>query len=143
MHPGMVKWCCIPIAAFIAMQTSMTQTGNLITGYNSELDPMRFFGWWSLLLVAGEFFWYIIRNEGEIGSCFDRLADRMGGRCHLAAAVACVLIGGAGLINGGIKSALEQILEEPKKAFSEDYGVGKPKSSVTTNPITSLKRLLC
>ena len=63
MSPEMFKWSIwVPVAAFIAMQASMRQTGNMITGYTNEMEPMLFFGWWALLLVVGEILWYILGN---------------------------------------------------------------------------------
>ena len=61
MSPEMIKWSIwVPVAAFIAMQASMRQTGNMITGYTNEMVPTLFFEWWALLLVVGEIIWYIL-----------------------------------------------------------------------------------
>ncbi len=67
MSPEMIKWSIwVPVAAFIAMQASMRQTGSMITGYTNEMKPMLFFGWWALLLVVGEILWQIFTNLEEI-----------------------------------------------------------------------------
>ena len=66
MSPGM-KWSIwVPVAAFIAMQASLAQTGNAITGYKNELDEKLFLVRWVTLLVVGEILWQIFTNLEEI-----------------------------------------------------------------------------
>jgi len=65
--PEMIKWSIwVPAAAFIAMQASLAQTGNVITGYKNELDQKLFLVRWVVLLVVGEILWQIFTNLEEI-----------------------------------------------------------------------------